>query len=63
MNKLTDEQRSMLRYFWEEKGDLSAYCDFEELKPAIRKECPELLWAWQDYLKSVKNLDAICRSL
>lgn len=36
MEKLTEEQINDLQYFWEEKGDLERYCDFEKLKPQIQ---------------------------
>jgi len=63
MSKLTDEQKDMLRYFWEEKGDITRYCEFEELKPIIQEEYPELLKAWYDYQASIKIMDAVCKSL
>ena len=63
MSKLTDEQKSMLRYFWEEKGDITKYCEFEKLKPAIHEEHPELLKAWYDYQVSIKIMDVVCKSL
>jgi hypothetical protein len=63
MSKLTDEQKSDIRYFWEEKGDISRYCDFEELKPIIQEEYPELLKAWYDYKASIKIMDVVIKSL
>ena len=42
MRKLTIEDRTMLQYFWDEKGDIERYCYFKELKPEIKKELPKL---------------------
>jgi hypothetical protein len=60
---LTEEHKSMLKYFWEEKGDIERYCDFEKLKPIIQEEYPELLKAWYDYKTSIRTMNAICNSL
>lgn len=63
MEKLTDEQISDLKYFWEEKGDLERYVYFEELKPQIQEQHPELLKAWYDYKTSIKIMDVVVKSL
>jgi hypothetical protein len=63
MEKLTDAQISLLRYFWEEKGDLERYARFEALKPQIQEQYPELLKAWYDYKASIKIMDAVVKSL
>jgi len=63
MEKLTEEQISDLKYFWEEKGDIERYCDFEKLKPQIQEQLPELLKAWYDYKASIKIMDAVIKSL
>ena len=62
-NKLTDTQISDLKYFWEEKGDLERYCDFEELKPLIQEQYPELLKAWYDYKASITIMDAVIKNI
>ena len=59
MRKLTIEDRTMLQYFWEAKGDIERYCDFEELKPEIKKELPKLWKAWKKYNKSLKGLNEV----
>lgn len=63
MEKLTEEQISYLKYFWEERGDIERYCDFEKLKPQIQEQFPELLKAWYDYKASIKIMDAVVESL
>jgi len=61
--KLTEQQIYDLKYFWEEKGDLERFCDFELLKPQIQEQFPELLKAWYDYRTSIKILNAVVKSL
>ena len=61
MEKLTDAQISLLRYFWEDKGDLERYARFEALKPQIQEEYPELLNAWTDYKASIKRMDEVVK--
>jgi len=63
MEKLTEEQINDLKYFWEEKGDLERLYNFEELKPKIQEQFPELLKAWYDYKASIKIMDAVVKSL
>lgn len=63
MEKLTEDQIQDLRYFWQEKGDLERFCDFEELKPQIQNEYPELLKAWYDYKASIQILNLVVESL
>ena len=62
-NELTEEDISMLKYFWEEKGDIERYTAFKELKPIIQEHHPELLKAWSDYKASIKIMDAVVNSL
>ena len=63
MEKLTEEQIYDLKYFWEEKGDLERLCNFEELKPKIQEQFPELLKAWNDYKTSIKIMNAVVKSI
>lgn len=61
--KLNAEHLDMIKYFWEEKGDIERYCHFEELKPIIQQEKPEILKAWYDYKASIKIMDAVMNNL
>lgn len=61
--KLSEEEISDLKYFWEEKGDVERYYKFEELKPLIQEQYPELYKAWYDYKASIKIMDAVIKSL
>jgi hypothetical protein len=40
---LSDEDKSMIRYFIQEKGDVTRWCDWEERKSQVEKEYPELI--------------------
>ena len=59
MEKLTEQDLNMLKYFWQEKEDLERFIDFEKLKPLLEKEKPEVLKAWNNYKSSKKILDII----
>ena len=63
MEKLTSEQIESLKYFWKEKSDLERYAFFEELKPQIQEQFPELLKAWYDYKAGIKIMDLVIDSL
>jgi hypothetical protein len=63
MSKLTEEEINDLAYFWEDKGDLERYCYFEDLKPKIQQQFPELLKAWYDYKASVGIMNAVIKNL
>lgn len=51
----------MMRYFWEEKGDIERYSSFSRERTAA--EFPEVLKAWDDYNTSRKVLSAVLRGL
>lgn len=62
-NKLTEKDVNDLKYFWQYKGDLERYCNFEVLKPVLEKEKPEVIKAWNDYKASIKILDLVIENL
>lgn len=51
----------MLRYFWEEKGDIERWTGFD--RAAIAKEYPEVLKAWDDYNTARRLLTAVLRGV
>lgn len=57
------EHLNMIRYFWEEKGDITRYYAFEELKPILQERYPALLKAWNDYKASIQLMDFVTKSL
>ena len=54
-----EECFSMLRYFWEEKGDIKRYCLFEKQKSLIKREFPDVVDAWDDYKESRNRLNRL----
>jgi hypothetical protein len=52
---------NMLAYFWEEKGDLERWCDFD--REHLAREFPAVLKAWDDYKTSRLVLDAVVRDM
>lgn len=57
MAKLNNEQKDMIKYFWREKGNMERYACFEELKPLIAQELPEVLMAWENYKAILAELE------
>ncbi len=53
----------MIRYFWEEKGDLERNADWENVIPILERECPQIVKAWRDYIAARAILDAVVKSL
>jgi len=60
---LTDEERSSLRYFHEEKGDVTRWTTWPELQPVLAAHHPELLKALQDLRAAEKILDLVVRDI
>ena len=60
---LTDEDKGDIVYFWQEKRDLSRLCSWERIKPAVAREYPEILKAWEDYLTAIRTLNAVVKQL
>ena len=59
--KLTDEDKSLIRYFWEEKGDITRFGSWEKVKPALRREFPEILKAWEDLNTAKRTLSRLVK--
>jgi hypothetical protein len=54
---ITLEDLDMLKYFWEEKQDITRYCDFPNIKKSLKKEYPSIWKAWKQYTYSVSTLN------
>ena len=50
-----DSDLGSIRYFWEEKGDVTRYCDWERCKA----DFPEIEKAWNDFKLAERVLDAV----
>jgi len=53
LDTLCDEDITMIKYFWKEKGDLERWCGWDQVK----SQCPEVVRAWEQYQDAVKHLD------
>ena len=60
---ITDADINMIDYFWDMKGDLERWSEWEDRLPAFEKEIPELIIAWNKYKESKLILDAIIGAL
>lgn len=63
MEKLTEYNVDMIKFFWKERGNLERYCDFEKLEPLLKQCAPEILMAWYNYKASIKIMDSVIEQL
>lgn len=61
--KIAQSDIEMLKYFWKEMGDLERWVRFEQIKPQIQQQFPELMKAWEDYKASIKIMNLVTESL
>ncbi len=61
--KLTDEDKDMIVYFHEHKGDLSRWCGWNGARERIKAEYPELIAAWDNFIVASRTLDAIVEKI
>lgn len=61
MSKITDEDRGCLEYFHEEKGDITRWCDWEDMKPVFQEEHPELITAMESVRIANLTLNSIVK--
>lgn len=62
-NDLTEEDISMLKYFWEEKQDIERYSKFEKIKPILEEKYPHILKCWNDYKHAIKTFELVIKDL
>jgi len=58
---LTEDDVTMISYFWREKSDLERWCDWGKFVASGRD--PIVVDAWQRYKLAQGTLDAVVRSL
>lgn len=54
--KVTHQDLIMLQYFWDNKRDLTRYCDFELIKEDLKTNYPGILSAFEKYKKSIRKV-------
>ena len=52
---------NMIRYFWENKGDIERYNGYDEA--SLERSAPHVLKAWKDYKIARSILDAVISTL
>jgi len=60
---LTKQDLDMVRYFWQEKRDITRWCEWESKLPDFERERPEIPAAVRALIAAERTLNAICESL
>lgn len=63
MRQLTAGDIRSLAYFHQEKGDMARYAYFEELRPALAAQFPEVLDAYDRLKIAQRTLDAVVANM
>ena len=59
---LSESDKDMIVYYWEEKKDLERWSSWEIKLDMIKDEYPEIVKTWEDIKMSKKIMDAlICK--
>lgn len=61
--KITEDDISVLKYFWFEKGRLDGNSSFDQVKEDLKKSHPEIWKAWKDYKKSKEIFNNIMKNI
>lgn len=49
MDEITEEDLNSIKYFWNEKGNPTCWIGWEKALPALRRQFPEIVAAWENY--------------
>lgn len=60
--RLAREDLYALRYFWEEKNDLTRWLGFPRAVPTLQRERPDILAAWAAYQAAVQQMHEVVQS-
>lgn len=60
---LSESDKEMISYFWEECGDLKRWSAWQEKLPAIKEEYPELVAAVENLEIAKRTISAIVKSI
>lgn len=63
MDELTESDLEMVRYFLEEKGDVTRWIRWEEKKPLFAKHFPELIAALDALNVAERTLRAVVKAM
>lgn len=59
---LPQEDLYTLRYFWEQKRDLTRWTGFEQALPALQHARPDILAAWHAYLAAEQHMHEVVQA-
>lgn len=57
--KPTSEEIGALKYFWQEKGDVTRYVGWKQLQPKLAEHHPEVLAALSNLKVAYKTVSAV----
>ena len=57
--KVSDDDLAMLKWFQQERGDMTRDANFEKMLPDLEREQPALIMAWRNYLAAKEIFNAI----
>lgn len=60
--KLSDEDYRMLEHFYNDKGDVTRWCDWEKKKDWLRRDDPALYHAFQQVEIAHQTLQALLKA-
>lgn len=61
--KISDEDLLAIQFFWEERGSVTRWCDWEKKLPLLRKQYPELVDAVGRYHLARNVLSATVKAI
>lgn len=54
-----EEAVSMVKYFWNHKGDITRWVGWQKWEPWFRKNRPEITDAYDRYISAVRTLNKL----
>ena len=60
---ITDQDIGQVQYFWQKRGNLDSWTEWEEKKPFFEVEYPELVRCWNDYKIAEQLLNILIEHL
>jgi hypothetical protein len=60
---LQDGDLEMIAYFHREKGDVTCWCDWDNVQDALLREHPAIVKAHNDYRMASAVLDAVIKGI
>ena len=61
IRKVTEDDWNMLDYFWNDKGDLTRWCDWEEFTK--KPEAAPVVKAWNDYQTAQEMMEIVIQGI